>query len=372
MPKGRPRKPVFLVAALLSVRAVALPFDGPYVMRSAGGGLESWTVTAEDAGYAKHVQPLVAGAKLTVPPVGSLPAFQVTLRPAAEDAPDTVPIAAAAPLFVVADTHGEFEILVDMLRAHRVVNAKLGWSFGRGQLVVLGDVFDRGANQLEILWLVYELEAQARKAGGGVQFLLGNHEAMVMRGDLRYMNPKYAQTTAALGMQSYAQLFDPGSVLGQWLRTRPALAKIGEVLCLHGGISPALVERKLSLAGINAGVRAGLNDRPAFSPEERERVEFLIGSDGPLWYRGYFAERANAVTATMADVDASLAHFGVRRILVGHTIVPTITRLYDGKVIAVQVYPGHDDAGHEHFEALLVKQGKLLRALPDGSTQPLN
>ena len=361
----------FLVAALLSVRAVASPFDGPYVMRNADGGLESWTVTADAAGYAKHAQPLAPGAKLTVSPVGSLPPFAVTLRNPAENAPDIVPAAAATPLFVVADTHGEFGILVDMLRAQRVVNAQLRWSFGRGQLVVLGDVLDRGANQLEILWLLYELEAQARRAGGGVQFLLGNHEAMVMRGDLRYMNPKYAQTSAALGVQSYAQLFDARSVLGQWLRTRPALLKIGALLCLHGGISPALVERKLTLAEINSGVRAALDERPPFSPAERERAEFLAGSGGPLWYRGYFAERGNGATATLADIDASLAQFGARRILVGHTIVPTITPLYDGKVIAVQVYPGHDDAGHEHFEALLIKQGKLLRALPDGSTQPL-
>jgi len=360
------------IAGLLALRATAAPVDGPYVLRGADGKLTAWTVETADGSIAKRGQPVAAGATLSVASVGSVPAFQVTLRAPAEVVPDAVPVAASAPLFVVADTHGEFEILVDMLRAQRIVNAKLGWSFGRGQLVVLGDVLDRGANQLEILWLLYELEAQARKAGGGVQFLLGNHEAMVLRGDLRYMNPKYAQTTAALGVQSYAQLFDADSVLGQWLRTRPALAKIGQLLCLHGGISPALVERKLTLAEINGGVRAALNDRPPEGTAERERVEFLSGSDGPLWYRGYFAQHSNAGTATMADVDATLTHFGAQRILVGHTIVPTITRLYDGKVIAVQVYPGHDDAGREHFEALLIKQGKLLRALPDGSVQPLN
>jgi len=60
----------------------------------------------------------------------------------------------------------------------------------------------------------------------------------------------------------------------------------------------------------------------------------------------------------------------VRRILVGHTIVPTITPLFDGKVIAVQVYPKRE-GGEVHFESLLVKSGKLFRATPDGSTSPL-
>ena len=49
------------------------------------------------------------------------------------------------------------------------------------------------------------------------------------------------------------------------------------------------------------------------------------------------------------------------RVLVGHTIVPTIMPLYDGKVIAVQVYPKREDAGSE-VRGLLIRGGKLLRA----------
>ena len=359
------------LAALVPLACLAATLDGPYVLRSAAGGLEAWTVESGDAGARKQARPVAVGDALDVPAVGSLPAFKVTLRKPAGIAKDAVSVAPATPMFVVADTHGEFEILADMLRAHRVVNGKLAWSFGRGQLVVLGDVFDRGANQLEILWLLYELEAQARKAGGAVHLLLGNHETMALRGDLRYLHPKYTQTAALSGV-SYARLFDAQSVLGQWLRTRPAMLKLNDALYLHGGVSRALVDRKLSLAEINDGVRAGLNERPPFSPAERERVEFLLGQAGPLWYRGYFPERGTGIAATMADVDATLAQFGVRRVFVGHTIVPTITRLYEGKVIAVQVYPGHEADGRDHFECLSIRNGKLLRALPDGSTQPLN
>jgi hypothetical protein len=358
--------------AVVSLGAAAATTDGPYVIRTPAGVLEAWSVESADGTDSKQVRAVAPGVRLTVPGVGKLPAFQVTLREPAKPAPDTVAVGSAKPLFVVADTHGEFEILVDMLRAHRIVNARLGWSFGAGQLVVLGDVLDRGANQIEILWLLYELEAQARRAGGAVHLLLGNHETMVMRGDLRYMNPKYARSTAALGMSSYAQLFDAGSVLGQWLRSRPALLKLGELLCLHGGISRELLDRQWSLAEINAGVRTGLQELPPFSPAERERVEFLLGPRGPLWFRGYFANREDSGAVPLADVDAALSQFGVARILVGHTIMPTITPLYGGKVIAVQVYPSHDAAGRDRFEALLIRKGRLLRALPDGSTQPID
>ena len=73
----------------------------------------------------------------------------------------------------------------------------------------------------------------------------------------------------------------------------------------------------------------------------------------------------------MADVDRALEAFGARRILIGHTIVPTVTPLYEGKVIAVQVYPRRDDAGRANFESLLVRNGEFWRAKLDGSTERL-
>jgi hypothetical protein len=302
--------------------------------------------------------------------VGKLPAFEVTLRPPAPDARDALTIPAKSPLFVVADTHGEFEILAQMLQAHRVVDERLQWSFGRGQLVVLGDVFDRGPNQLEILWLLYELEAQARKAGGGVHLVLGNHETMVLLGDLRYLNPKYAASTQALRVDSYAALFDARSLLGQWLRSRPAVLRINRMLFLHAGISRALLDRQLALADVNAAIRGALAAPPA-DDAARERAEFLMTTLGPLWYRGYFPEHKDYPPATPDDVDRALKHFGVDRILIGHTIVPEITPLFEGRVIAVQVYPKRDGAGRATFESLLIRGTKLFRAMPDGSTTVL-
>jgi len=38
-------------------------------------------------------------------------------------------------------------------------------------------------------------------------------------------------------------------------------------------------------------------------------------------------------TATAEDVDLALKTFGVSRILISHTIAPTVTPMYDGKVI---------------------------------------
>jgi hypothetical protein len=360
---------VSLVAAcLLAAFAQAAQPDGPYVLRAADGTLEAWSVEIAADGAHKRVAALKPGASLTIPAVGSYPALAVKLRPPAAPAADVVTVPAKQPIFVVADTHGEFEILAQMLKSQKIVDARLRWAFGRGHLVVLGDVFDRGPNHLEILWLIYSLEAQAAKAGGGVHFVLGNHEVMALTGDARYLHPKYVETAQTLGVPAYSALFPPDSVLGQWLRSRPVMMKVDDLLCLHAGISRALVDQQLSLAQINGTVRKWLEG--TLPAGEAVRADFLTTTLGPLWYRGYFAEHTDFTGATMTDVDLTLAQFGVRRILVGHTIVPTITPIYDGKVIAVQVYPKRE-AGAVHFEALLIRAGELFRATPDGATRPL-
>jgi diadenosine tetraphosphatase ApaH/serine/threonine PP2A family protein phosphatase len=355
---------------LLALGAFCAEADGPYLVRGAGR-FESWSVEPTASGARKRVAPVAVGARFVVPAVGSLPAFEVTLRPPARIAPGIVSRDREAPLFVVADTHGEYEILAGMLEQHGVIDRHLRWSFGRGQLLFLGDAFDRGAHQLEILWLIYELQAQARAAGGAVHFVLGNHEAMALRGDARYLNPKYRETVQWLGVQSYAQLFAADSVLGQWLRTRPALLEVGDLLCVHGGISPAVLERRLAIGDINDGIRGVLQGHEPGDAARRARADFLFGEDGPLWYRGYFPAASAGPAASAADIERILRHFAARRLLVGHTRVPTITPLYDARVIAVQVFPRHDSFGNDIFEALLIRGGELRRALPDGRTERL-
>lgn len=364
-----------LVALPLAAEPLA---DGPYVAQERDGTLRArWIEEGDGSAPAVREKPVSFGEQLAVPAVGELPGFAVQLRDpargeaAASSAPrNEIQLARGTPLFVVADTHGQFEIFVELLQAQRILDRRLRWNFGRGHLVLLGDVFDRGPNHTEILWLIYQLEAEAKRAGGGVHLVLGNHEVMVLRGDLRYLHPKYPQAAALLGAGSYAQLFAPDSLLGQWLRTKPVVLKINEFLCLHGGISRAVVERGLTLADMNGSVLAALNTAlPQAGPEQ---AQFVMGKLGPLWYRGYFDDEKDVPTATSQDIDLIQQRFGVRTILVGHTKVDSVTPLYDGRVIAVQVYPRRDEiTGAPVMEAVRIENGKVLRARADGTIEPL-
>jgi hypothetical protein len=396
---------VFLALALCA-RAFAAPIsDGPYVVPASDGGWVARWVEGDDSAPKAREQRLskkasLNGRVLTIPAVGPVPVFKVTLRnpktgPRAIS-PDEVTLSERSSLFVVADTHGEFEILVELLQKHGVIDRALQWSFGSGHLAVLGDVFDRGPNHTEIVWLLYELDAQATAAGGGLHFVLGNHETLALLGARQYLNPKYRASAQALGVPAYALLWDEHTLLGRWLRTKPSVQKIGGYLCLHGGLSAEIVNRGYSLAAMNQSVRdmltytpayLGPSDRyapddlrvlannPAATPADRDAAVFLVMHPlGPLWYRGYFPQAARESgfpVATDEDVSRVLKHFGARAIFVGHTMVPTVTPLFDGKVIAVQVYPRRDDAGSAHMEALLVKESVLYRARIDGGVEKL-
>lgn len=346
--------------------------DGPYVTRSdSGEWIARWVEGTTDAPLVRD-QSVKIGESVTVPAVGNLPAFDVKLRGEPSTAPDEIDVSARIPLFVMADTHGEFAIAVQLLQRQRVIDEQLRWSFGKGRLAILGDVFDRGPNHTELLWLIYKLEAEAAKAGGGVHMALGNHEAMVLTGDERYLNPKYRQAASALRTSTYSRLWDEQSLLGRWLRAKAAVFRLGPYLCLHGGISRQLVDQRLTLAEINKVVRESLREQHA----PNALTELVMGPAGPLWYRGYFEREARAGSFTLAesgDIDLILDTFKVRAVLVGHTTVPSVTSLYQGRVIAVQVYPHRDkDTDTPVMEALSVQRGQMFRARVDGSTEPLS
>lgn len=354
---------LLIAAAACATGTAATLSDGPYV---ALGNGSPWIARWVEGESQVREENTAAGKSIEVPAVGQWPAFSVQLRKPARPDPDEVRLKKNVPLFVMADSHGEFEIAAELLRNQGVIDSQLRWAFGKGHLVVLGDMFDRGPNQTEILWLLYKLEAEAARAGGGAHILLGNHETMALGGNERYLNPKYSQVKSVLQAPSYAALWDETTLLGRWLRTKAAVLKIGDYLCMHGGISRETVDRKLTPAQMNAEIRGGLGTR---KPEG-----YVFGQSGPQWYRGYFPEAAREggfPVATSEDVDAALAFYKVKAIFVGHTIVPTVTPLYDGRVVAVQVYP-HREESRPVMEGVLIRQGTFYRAQIDGQTEPLS
>ncbi|MEO2183350.1 MAG: metallophosphoesterase, partial [bacterium] len=92
-------------------------------------------------------------------------------------------------IVAVGDLHGDYDQYIKVLTMNGLVDEQLRWQGGKTHFVQLGDVVDRGPDSIRIIRHLMKLEKQARKKGGRVHVLIGNHEVMNIQGDLRYVHP---------------------------------------------------------------------------------------------------------------------------------------------------------------------------------------
>jgi len=329
--------------------------DGPYVRREGDTWLAEWVCAG------KVVRRTLDTMQWPV----TIPAICGYSQPIALPAPDAPPpgsiVAMPERLVAVSDIHGQYELLLQLLQANDVIDPHLHWRYGDGVLVVNGDVFDRGAKVTETFWLLHQLQQQAQAVGGDVWVLPGNHEAMVLSGNLRYIHAKYQQVAELLG-RSYSALYDADSLIGHWLRQQPVMVRIGDTLFVHAGIAPEYFDLGLEQAALNARYRESLGT-PKDVWEQDPLLSGLYNSKtSPLWYRGYFDGRLDT-----PSVAAIVQRLGVKRIVVGHTSKDEIGSYHHGRVIAIDSSIKRGKSG----ELLLIEQGTLSRGTLAGQRRPL-
>ena len=280
--------------------------------------------------------------------------------------------ALAQRIVAVGDLHGDYEAWTAIARDAGLVDAKGRWAGGTTILVQTGDITDRGPDSLKIIRHLQSLQREAATAGGRVVVLIGNHEAMNVTGDLRYVDPgeyaafrnrgsealrraawdansaavianykrKYPAMTdeevradwfkaTPLGLIEHQRAWAPDGELGRWAASLPAVVKIGDSLFAHGGLSAPYT----AMGGIDE-----INRRVSAALKARETGTQSIINDplGPLWYRGLitrgaaFESEVNAAAAASGmparprppieqELDLVLTAFGARRLVVGHT-----------------------------------------------------
>ncbi len=186
----------------------------------------------------------------------------------------------------LADVHGAHGAMVEALQRSNVVDERLSWVAGAAHLVIVGDILDRGPDSRQAMDLLMRLEAEAEEAGGMVHVLIGNHEAMNLVGDLRYVSTseyaafadeetaeererwfqEYARTRAPAGQSpeglatlfrqkfpagffAHRRAFASDGKYGAWLLSRPAIVVVNGTAFVHGGLSPMVEE--IGLEGVN-------------------------------------------------------------------------------------------------------------------------
>lgn len=289
-------------------------------------------------------------------------------------------------IVAVGDLHGDYGAWVDIARSAGLIDARDRWAGGRTTFVQLGDIADRGPDSLKIIRHLQKLQKEAPRSGGRVIVMVGNHEAMNVTGDLRYVDPgeyrafvdrrsearrqsvyqgnlptieafyrgRDPQMTAKairdawlaatpLGKVEHQAAWGPAGELGKWVAASPAVVKIGDSLFAHGGISAPYAA--MSIEEINSRVKAAL--------EAGDGGPGSILNDplGPLWYRGLITRGAafemEIAAAAMGgperprppidqEIDLVLKAFGVKRMVIAHTPnVAGIAISHGGKLVRI-------------------------------------
>lgn len=260
-------------------------------------------------------------------------------------------------IIAVSDIESKYETFRDFLINNKVIDKNLNWTFEKGHLVLNGDFIDRDYFATQILWFIYRLEQEAKKSGGKVHFILGNHEIMNIRGNHKYAKYKYETVARVLGIKQY-QLYNT-TYLGKWLKTKNIIEQIGNYTFVHAGISPEIVQNKITISEINQIARNNY-EIPYYSKKDRPLKEKLIleGQTSPYWYRGYFNE------LEQEEIDEILNFYQTSNIIVGHTVQDDVHRLHNGKIIGIDVV--HPKGYAKYFpkiesQGLLIEKNKFYK-----------
>jgi len=333
-----------------------------------------------------------------------------------------IPGGSAGTVFAIGDVHGDFEDFLAILQRTGLIDGQHHWTGGKATLVQTGDLLDRGPKPREVMDLLMSLEMEAAEADGQVVGLIGNHEMMNIMGDLRYFTaenfasfadneskkrqnaayqeyeswrkdhsellaevtqpvlPKSKTEWLAQHPEGYVEqreAFSPSGSYGNWLRHHSAVARINDVIFLHGGISPSVAKMKLDLMNsriakeiksfddakqyleqhkiilsffnlqeMTAAVQAQISvDRKSSvkrSPyHQRRLMEFLeyqnwlsVRPDGPLWFRGYSQWTDEKGTVQITKI---LKAYGADHLVVAHSVQKggQIRSRFGGKVFLI-------------------------------------
>ena len=337
--------------------------DGPYISYQADGMHLTTVVNGKitSKAYSNGSAP----KSISVTSNDGSREFSVSLAPI--EAP-TSSYALPNETLVLSDPHGDLESFVSILKAANVVNDKLEWTYGKNHLVIIGDVFDRGDDVIPIFWLCYKLDYEAKRAGGVLHYLIGNHEDMVLAGDYRYTEEKYLQLAQSLGIE-HKQLFQPNTELGRWIRSKNYIETIGPYLFTHAGLSKDFLERNVTVEQVNATMRPFLGASKKNIKNDSLAL-FLFDRSGPIWYRGMVVNEPKYNPIDEPTLDALLAKYRVKKIIVGHTIHDEVTAFHHGKVVGVNV-KNHHNREKGKSRGLVISAKGVELVYDNGSRKPL-
>ncbi|KAL5574752.1 hypothetical protein UlMin_016451 [Ulmus minor] len=274
-------------------------------------------------------------------------------------------------LIAIGDVHGDFEKTQQSFRMAGLVDGSDRWIGGSAMVVQIGDVLDRGGQELKILYFLEKLKREAAKCGGLVISMNGNHEIMNIERDFRFVTRKgleefkvwadwycvgnkMKELCKGLGKQKdpfdgvplsfpgvkeeffdgfrarIAALKPSGPISVRFLSKNLTVLVVGDSVFVHGGLLPSHVS--YGLERINEEAREWIiGSKGGVAPDH------CRGRNAVVWLRSFSHESAKKCDcSTLEHVLATIP--GAKRLIMGHTIQELgINGACDEKAIRIDV-----------------------------------
>ncbi|KDP35155.1 hypothetical protein JCGZ_10689 [Jatropha curcas] len=256
-------------------------------------------------------------------------------------------------LVAIGDLHGDLEKSKQALRLAGLIDGSDRWSGGSATVVQIGDVLDRGGEELKILYFLEKLKREAVKSGGNLITMNGNHEIMNVEGDFRYVtklgleeftNWAYwyclgdKMKALCVGLEKPKDIFDGiplsfkgvkqecfhgirariaalrpnGPIANKFLSKNLTVLVVGDSVFVHGGLLAEHVD--YGLERMNKEVRDWINGLM-----QRSAPKYCRGRNAVVWLRKFSDEvPQNCDCSALEHVLATIP--GVKRMIMGHTI----------------------------------------------------
>ena len=293
-------------------------------------------------------------------------------------------------VIAIGDLHGNYAGFKTILRRCGLIGRHDAWIARDTHLVQMGDVLGRGGEPGKIFRLLRRLEQEAPESGSRVHLLLGNHEAMSMRGLLAYntlqefqdmadaglldapddkaaraaeaaLPEKLRNRLTTLGCREFQVSLSPVGKIGAWLACHDSVVTINGCLFVHGGLTRQYGLQPLE--DLNEQVRAEL--KAPISAEAGGGK--ILSRNGPQWNRDLPLRPSPEKRRELEEV---LDFHDCTRMVVGHTVTSSIDAskvgcilpLYEGKLYCIDTGIGKAYGGN--LSALRLSNNALSMVYP--------
>ncbi|XP_016458882.2 shewanella-like protein phosphatase 1 isoform X1 [Nicotiana tabacum] len=334
--------------------------------------------------------------------------------------PPTFVSAPGRRIVAVGDLHGDLDKARGALETAGVLSSdgQDFWIGGETVLIQLGDILDRGEDELAILSLLKSLDIQAKAHGGAVFQVNGNHETMNVEGDFRYVDNggldecidfleyleecehnweeafvswcavsgrwkqdrKVSQNYWApwnlvkrqKGVIARSILMRPGGPLACELARHGVVLKVDDWLFCHGGLLPHHVA--YGLERLNREVSQWM--KGPSEADDSPQMPFIAtrGYDSIVWNRLYSRDsdlEDYQIEQIQSLLEETLQTVGAKAMVVGHTPQPMgVNCKYDCSIWRIDVGMSSGVLGSSP-EVLEIRDNKAraLRSTRDWSSE---